>query len=265
MTWPEAILLAVVQGVTEFLPVSSSGHLAALQNYMAGFQEADLAYDVLLHAGTLVAVVVYYWRDLARMALALVQSGPDTVPARRLVWLVGAGTVPAAAGYFLLGDWVEATFRSLTVIALGFLLTGSILYATRRRGAGGRPEPALRWRDALGIGAAQMVALLPGVSRSGSTIAAGLALGLDRELAVRYSFLLSVPAILGGNLIKAPLLLAPGAPVGMWLVGAAVSAVVAYASIHVLLRAVRTGHLGAFSVYCWALGAAILAHQALGG
>ena len=259
MSWAEALLLAVVQGLTEFLPVSSSGHLATIQNYVSGFQEADLAYDVLLHAGTLVAVLIYYWKDLARMARSLVSTGPEAAASRRLMWLVGAGTVPAAAGYVLLGDWFEESFHSLVGIGAGFLFTGAVLFLIRRKGSEGRGEPAMRWGDALGVGTAQMVAILPSVSRSGLTIAAALALGLNRELAVRYSFLLSIPAIAGANLVKARLLLAPGIPLGMWLTGAAISLVLAYATIHILLRVVRTGHLAVFAYYCWAVGAAVLA------
>ncbi len=264
MTWAQALLLAVVQGLTEFLPVSSSGHLAALQNYLTGFREADLAYDVLLHVGTLVAVLIHYRRDLLRMALSFGRRGPESAAARRLVWMVALGTLPAAAGYFFLGDWIEASFRSLIVIAGGFLVTGTILYATRRRGERGRSEAGMGYRDALAVGAAQCVALLPGVSRSGSTIAAALAVGLERELAVRYSFLLSIPAILGGSVVKAPQISSAEGHLGMWLTGALVAAAVAYGSIHILLRAVRGGHLMPFAIYCWLLGASILAHQVIG-
>jgi undecaprenyl-diphosphatase len=258
MSWAEAMLLAVVQGLTEFLPVSSSGHLAAIQNYAAGFGEADLAYDVLLHAGTLVAVVIYYWQDLTGMARSLVSTGAEAAASRRLMWMVGAGTVPAAVGYLLFADWIEGTFSSMTGIGVGFLVTGAVLFATRMMGREGRGEAALRWSDALIIGVAQMVAMLPSVSRSGSTIAAALWLGLDRGLAVRYSFLLSIPAIVGANLVKARVLLTPGLPLGMWLIGAAISLVLAYATIHILLRVVRTGHLAVFAYYCWAVGAAVL-------
>jgi undecaprenyl-diphosphatase len=261
MSWAEAMLLAVVQGLTEFLPVSSSGHLAILGDFLSESGEVDLAYVVLLHLGTLLAVVAYYRRDLARMALSLFNSGPEAAAARRLVWLLAAGTLPAAAAYLVAGDWIEASFNSLTVVGVGFLITGTVLYATHRLGRRGRPEAGMRWRDALGVGAAQGVALLPGISRSGSTIAAALSLGLDRELAVRYSFLLSIPAILGGNLVKARHLLAPGVPLTLYFAGAAVAAVVAYASIHVLLRIVRRGHLSYFAFYCWILGAGLLIQQ----
>jgi undecaprenyl-diphosphatase len=198
------------------------------------------------------------------MALSLVGGGPQAGASRRLMWLVGAGTLPAAVAYMLLGDWVDTAFGSLPAIAVGFLVTGTVLFATRRSPELGRGEPQMRWRDALLVGAAQGVALLPGISRSGSTIAAALFLGLDRELAVRYSFLLSIPAILGANVIKGARLLDGALPLGVCAAGTAVAAVVAYASIHFLLRIVRRGRLPAFAYYCWALGAAILIEQALG-
>jgi undecaprenyl-diphosphatase len=262
--WAEALLLAIVQGLTEFLPVSSSGHLSAIENYRSGFGDGDLEYLILLHFGTLVAVVAYYWQDLWRMALSLAGAGPQAAASRRLLWLVGAGSVPAALAYFFLGDWVDAAFGSLAAIGAGFLATGVILFTTRRVSSAGRGEPLMRWRDALLVGAAQGMALLPGVSRSGSTIAAALFVGLDRELAVRYSFLLSIPAILGANVIKGARLLDGALPPAICVAGTLVAAAVAYASIHFLLRVVRRGHLPIFAYYCWALGAAILIEQALG-
>jgi undecaprenyl-diphosphatase len=262
--WVEALLLAIVQGLTEFLPVSSSGHLSAIQNYLSGFGDGDLEYLVLLHFGTLVAVIAYYRRDLWRMVLSLAGAGPQAAASRRLMWLVGAGTAPAALAYLLLGDWVDAAFGSLSAIAAGFMATGAILFATRRTSPAGRGEQQMRWRDALLVGAAQGVALLPGVSRSGSTIAAALFAGLDRELAVRYSFLLSIPAILGANVVKGARLLDGSLPPAICVAGTLLAAGVAYASIHVLLRVVRRGSLPIFAYYCWALGAAILFEQGLG-
>jgi undecaprenyl-diphosphatase len=261
--WAEALLLAVVQGLTEFLPISSSGHLSAIENYLSGFGDGDLEYLVLLHFGTLVAVVAYYRRELWRMARGLTGAGPQAAAARRLVWLVGAGSVPAALAYLLLGGWVDAAFGSLAAIGAGFLVTGTLLFATRRAPLAGRAEPQMRWRDALLVGAAQGVALLPGLSRSGSTIAAALFVGLERELAVRYSFLLSIPAILGANLVKGARLLDGSLPLPICVAGTLVAAAVAYASIHCLLRLVRRGHLPAFAYYCWTVGAAILVEQAL--
>lgn len=261
MSWGEAILLAVVQGLTEFLPISSSGHLAALQNYLTGFRGADLAYDVLLHIGTLVSILAYFRRDLWGMARGLVGSDPRAAASRRLMWMVGAGTVPTGIVYLLFGEWIEASFGSLVAIGVAFLATGTILFTSRLARGQGRPEPLMRWGDALAVGAAQGVALLPGVSRSGSTIAASLLLGLDRELAVRYSFLLSIPAILAAAVVEGRHLDAAGAPLEIYLTGAAVAAVVGYASIHALLRVVRAGRLSAFALYCWAVGAGILIQQ----
>ncbi|MEE9219478.1 MAG: undecaprenyl-diphosphate phosphatase [Acidobacteriota bacterium] len=266
MSWAEALLLAVVQGLTEFLPISSSGHLAALQHYLSGFGAGDLAYDVLLHAGTLVSVLAYFRDDLARLARGLIGRGGEVGGSRRLLALLLVSTLVTTGVYLLFGGWIKASFESLTTIGVMFLVTGSILFSTRWGPAGALAAPAMRWRDAAGIGAAQGLALLPGISRSGSTIAAGLLLGLERDLAVRYSFLLSIPAILGALALIAAgeqRLVFDGGALGIYLSGAAVAALVGYGSIHVLLKVVRAGRLGLFAFYCWALGAGILLQQTL--
>lgn len=260
MSWGEALLLALVQGLTEFLPVSSSGHLAALQNYISGFKGGDLAYEVLLHVGTLAAVLVYYRRDLWGMLRGLIGNDPRAAASRRLMWMVAAGTLPTGIIYFLFKKPIEASFGNLASIGAGFLLTGAVVYFTPRAG-GGRPEALMRWRDAVVIGVAQGAALLPSISRSGSTIAAALYLGLDRELAVRYSFLLSIPAIVGAVAFEGSGIAGAGAAPAVYLTGTAIAGIVGYASIGVLLKLVRAGRLAGFAYYCWILGAAILLQQ----
>ncbi|MEE9231737.1 MAG: undecaprenyl-diphosphate phosphatase [Acidobacteriota bacterium] len=264
MSWAEALLLAVVQGLTEFLPVSSSGHLAALQNYLSGFDPDDLAYDVLLHVGTLLSVLVYFHRDLWELGCGFMGRGSRVRVARRLVGLLLLSTTITGIIFLFLGEWVKASFGSLTTIGLMFLMTGSILFATRWAPAPLRSETRMRWRDAIGVGAAQGLALLPGISRSGTTIAAALLLGVDRETAIRYSFLLSIPAILGAVLSLAVgeshLVFQPSS-LGIHLAGAGVAALVGYGAIHMLLKIVRSGHLAHFAFYCWTLGAFILVQQ----
>ncbi|MCZ6777486.1 MAG: undecaprenyl-diphosphate phosphatase, partial [Acidobacteria bacterium] len=239
-------------------------HLAALQNYLSGFDPDDLAYDVLLHVGTLLSVLVYFHRDLWDLGCGFVGRGSRVRVARRLVGLLLLSTTITGIIFLFLGEWVKASFGSLTTIGLMFLMTGSILFATRWAPAPLRSETRMRWRDAIGVGAAQGLALLPGISRSGTTIAAALLLGVDRETAIRYSFLLSIPAILGAVLSLAVgeshLVFQPSS-LGIHLAGAGVAALVGYGAIHMLLKIVRSGHLPHFAFYCWTLGAFILVQQ----
>ena len=259
----QALLLGVLQGATEFLPVSSSGHLV-LVPWLLGWPASSLTFDAVVHWGTAVAVIAYFWRDWVALAGAAIKSvnrqigksANSTSEAGR-VWLILLGTVPAALIGYLLEDFFEEMFAR-PIAAAGFLLiTAALLAASERLGRRQRDLDTLNWLDALLIGLAQALAIFPGISRSGSTIAAGLARGLRRESAARFSFLLATPIILGAGLFKVTDLaqaggLAAQAPV---LVAGFVSAgVVGFGCIHLLLRYLQRRPLYPFAIYCAAGG-----------
>ena len=284
----QALFLGALQGATEFLPVSSSGHLV-LVPWLMGWDAPGLAFDVVVHWGTAAAVVVYFWRDwlalfralpLARLwssSRSASQSRPDSErgtppdgephqsPDRadpRLLWLILVGTVPAAvAGYFLedqIGEWF-----SRPVIAAGFLLlTAAVLATSERLGKRERGLRSLTWTEALLVGLAQALAILPGISRSGATIAAALGLGLRRGAAARFSFLLSTPVILGAGLLKLLDLVQArelAAQAAGLVIGFVAAGVVGFGCIHFLLRYLQHRRLYPFAIYCAAVGVVFLA------
>src|SRR5215218_1652158 len=218
----EAVILGVVQGLTEFLPVSSSGHLL-LGQYFLGLDQDQfgLAFDVALHMGTLVAIVSYFWRDLIRMALAFLRSfgHRDLVndPDQRLAYLVIASTVPATLIGFLFEGFFESTVRSPWVVVFNFVLVGLLFLVAEAVGSHRRKASKLGFGEAFGIGLAQATALVPGVSRSGATITLGLFLGLRREEAAKFSFLMSVPIIAGAGGLQLGEVLAEGMNPHEWL------------------------------------------------
>ena len=273
----KALVLGAVQGLTEFLPVSSSGHLVVLQRLL-DFSEPPVLTTVVLHVGTLLATAVVFRRDLARLAVsvpAALSRRSASDPDARLLLLLAAGSVPTAALGLLFRDAFERAFSSLFAVGIGFLATASILGATRlaRAGASGRTAAAMRLTDALAIGLAQGVAIAPGVSRSGATIAVALLLGLDRDLAGRYSFLLSLPAVLGANLLEINFAgglgggggggaaIASAAPLLAGGLAALLSGVLA---LTVFMGLVRRGRIHGFAYYCLAAGIATLVLAATG-
>lgn len=265
-----AILLGALQGATEFLPVSSSGHLVIAQDLLGVRMEngALVAFDVCLHVGTLAAVCAVFWRDLADMARALLglrPAAPDggerlsTAQARRLALLIVVGTIPAVILGFTLKDFFESLFTDAVAAAGMLLVTGFILFGTRFVKHNPTGLPQMRWWQALVVGIAQAVAIVPGISRSGSTIAGGLYLGLDRGLAARFAFLLAIPAIGGAALLQGKdiMLLSAGDAVAA-VVGTVVSAVVGFVCVKWMLSIVRHRHFSWFAYYCWAAGLAVL-------
>jgi undecaprenyl-diphosphatase len=251
----KAILLGLIQGLTEFLPVSSSGHLVIFQD-LFGFHENSLLFDVFLHVGTLVPVVIVF-RNEIRTLLTTRRTWPA---------LLVAGTVPIALVGLLLHKQIETTFETvrwvgpLLLVNAGVLLAGGPLAGLHQR------KRAPGWRHALAVGVAQAAAIMPGISRSGTTISTGMATGLDREDAARFSFLLAIPAIVLALVYKLSILPARGAAVGpaMWgaiAVGTLVSMLVGYAALRVLLAVVRRRRLGRFGWYCLAVGAASLVYH----
>jgi len=240
----------LIQGLTEFLPVSSSGHLVLIPALL-GFEEPSLAASVMLHLGTLLAVVAYYRTDLLR--LLHLRRDPE---ARRILLLLAIGTVPAALVGLTLHGPVETVFSEPWLVAVALMVTGAILLFSLLVGKGVRRLAEGRWTDGVVVGLAQAFALLPGISRSGMTIAAGMAQGFQRKEAARFAFLLSIPAIAGAALLDGMDLVERGGFTSDLLLGMAVAAVVGYLAIAGLIRVlVRVGLLP-FALYCLAFGTA---------
>jgi undecaprenyl-diphosphatase len=239
------IILGLVQGLTEFLPVSSSGHLVLVPG-MLGWDEPPLGLTVLLHLGTLIALLVYFRAEIIGLVLGLLGQGPDPAASRRIVRFLVIGTIPAVIAGVTLGGFFEDTFQRPYESSIELFITACILVATERSGERAKRHD-LDDQRAGAIGVAQAVAILPGISRSGSTIGTGLLCGLSREEATRFSFLLSIPAIGGAgvlDLAKGDLVISAAS-----IAGTVVSGLVGFASIHYLLRFVRTHSLDVFAGY----------------
>jgi undecaprenyl-diphosphatase len=261
----EGCLLGLLQGLTEFLPVSSSGHLAIAQHFLPGRSQDPVAVDVALHLGTLVAVLVYFARDLRGIARGAIDPAAGPSHARSWLGLIVLASVPGFITYETFGVRIEETFESLPVIGVNLMFTASVLAATGLVRAGSREESGMRAADALLIGMAQSLALLPGISRSGMTIAAGLLLGLRGEVAARFSFLMSIPAILGAEMVKLPVMLSvPREEAGAVLAGTIVAGLAGLVAIELLIRLVRGEKLRYFALYCGVLGA-LTVLKGLGG
>lgn len=260
-----ALLLGVVQGVTEFLPVSSSGHLLLGQYFLGVDGEAfGLSFDVALHVGTLVAVVWFFRRDLTRMGFALVRSlrvRNLSDPDGRLACLIVASTFPAALVGYLFEDFFASAIRSPWIVVSALVLVGVLFLVGESVGQKHREASKLTFREAVGVGVAQAAALVPGVSRSGATITLGLFLGLRREEAARFSFLMSVPIILGAGgsqfaeLVEAGM---DGRGALLFGVGMTSSAVVGYLAIRFFIGYVAHHSLKAFAYYRFALAAVVV-------
>ena len=265
MTILEAIVLGILQGLTEFLPVSSSGHLVLMQHFL-GIKESQVFFDVMLHFGTLGAVIIVYHqliRALVRTSfLALVQgdfyqhplSTIGKTPHLRLIWFLLLGSIPTGLIAVLFKDSLEAIFGKPIVVACMLIITGIILQLSRLGQKRPRAEAPLRaWHTPL-IGIAQGLAITPGISRSGSTISISLLLGLSPQVAAQYSFLLSIPAILGAVIIKlkdvGEITIAPAVIVA----GTLTSFIVGYIALRLLLAMLNRGKFSIFSYYCFALG-----------
>ncbi|MFO7626681.1 MAG: undecaprenyl-diphosphate phosphatase [Candidatus Fermentibacteraceae bacterium] len=242
----ESMALAAIQGLTEFLPVSSSGHLALASAFM-NVPAGSMAFEVVLHLGTLVAVLLVYGKDLSSIAAGVVRGCRES---RLMALSLIVASVPAGIAGIFLSDSIEAVFGMPLVVSVLMLLTGTVLFLTRFSPRG-RGEPGIR--RGVFIGFFQALAVLPGVSRSGLTISAGLFRGVGRAEAARFSFLLSVPAILGAAVLELPEA-EWNTSFGVLAVGFAVSALVGYAALKVLLRFVSAGALHRFCWYCWAIG-----------
>lgn len=267
--------MGFLQGVAEFLPISSSGHLA-LFTYFFGAEnpeEADLFFTVLLHFGTLVAVCVYYWRDILDMirefflGIASIASpkgnrSAPPPPARRLVLMIVIATLPLFV-ILPFKSKIEAAFTNVVFVSVALIATGFLLFFSDRMAKGRKTAKNAAMKDALLVGCAQAVGTLPGISRAGSTISAGMLCGFDRTFAVRFSFLMSLPAVFGANLLELIDVVREGSfepkLLPVYLVGMAVAGVVGYFSIRLVNLLADKGKFGRFAYYCWAVGLVSLA------
>jgi undecaprenyl-diphosphatase len=257
-----AVLLGVVQGLTEFLPVSSSAHLILARAFFGWEIPADfgLAFDVALHVGTLAAIVAYFYREILAMVAAvpgLWSADPD--PSARLAQRIVVGTLPVVVIGLLFNDFIEERLRTPAVAAVALAVGAAVMMAAERLGERRRDEGAVTWLDSVLIGIAQACALVPGVSRSGATISIGMFLGLRRDAAARFTFLLAIPAMLaaaGKEGLELRHMNLTGADVQMMAIGVIVSALVGYLTIKYFLRFLAGNRLDVFAYYRWALAAA---------
>ncbi len=263
MTWWQALFLGILQGVTEFLPISSSGHLVIVP-WLLGWPSASLVFDTLVHWGTLGAVLLYFRRDILFYLNAGWQSLRERsleVPGARVAWAIAVGTVPGVLAGAFLEDLFEQLFQSPQAAGGFLLVTAFLLTVSERLGRRIRSLESIHLTDGWLIGMAQALAITPGISRSGATIAAGLMRGLEREAAARYSFLLGIPLIFGAGLLQVAQLLAgveQAEPPGFLLLGFTAAFLSGLMAIHGLLQFVRRYPLYGFAVYCVLLAAVVL-------
>ena len=267
MSLLNAMILGLIQGIAEFLPISSSGHLSILNNlfHMTTTENGHMFFDVLRHRGTLFSVCVVYWQDIVQMfyeVLGFLHAGPLAgerrahYPAARLFLMIVLGTLPL----FLIlpiNDMMEGLYYKSVFIGVMLVLTGCILYISDKMQQGKKTEKNMSMLDAIIIGLCQAAATIPGLSRSGTTITAGLATGLRRDFAVKYSFLLSLPAVLGANILAFAKAIRTGVDwscLPAYLVGTVVAILSGIASISLLKHIAAKGKFGGFAYYCWVVG-----------
>lgn len=257
------ILLGILQGLTEFLPISSSGHLVLLPALLHWNipEEKAFVFNILVQVATLLAVIIYFWKDLEKIILAvfngIIKSKPFEDSQARLGWYIVLATIPAGLAGLLIKDVVEEAFSSPTLVAIFLLITAMLLVVSERIGKRQRDLQSMNWLDALMIGIGQILAIFPGISRSGATISTGMARNFNRESAARFSFLMSIPIMLAaGSLAMLDLLAMPQAI--QWLPefipGFIASAITGYLSIRWLLKFLVSRTLYGFSIYCALFG-----------
>lgn len=260
-----AIILGAVQGISEFLPISSSGHLVLVPALLG--IETGLAFDTILHIGTLVAIFTFFWKDIINLIKGFILSiidlteGVDIfkrelhrVPEKRFAWLIIVGTIPTGIMGILLKDAIETIFRGTLFVGIFLLVTAAVLYYSERHSSGQITQKDMSFKQALIVGICQGIAVFPGISRSGSTIASGLCLGLNREYAARYSFLLSIPAVIGAGLIQIKDIATLDASVSVLLAGFISSVIFGYLSIKLLMKMIKGWSLDIFAYYCTIIG-----------
>lgn len=267
MSYFEAIILGLVQGLAEFLPISSSGHLALLQQAFGIHEDKVLLFAVLLHVGTLISVFIIYWKDIWELIVELCLTIRDLCtgkglrlaerPIRKLGVMIIVATIPTAIIGLVFSDFFDSLYNSVIPIGVGLIITGFLLIFAEKKGEGNRGIQQMNFRNAIFVGLVQGVAICPGISRSGSTLFGSLICNLDRKFAVKFVFLISIPSILGSAVLEAPAALEAGvtaAEVGPVLVGMLVAAVSGLVAIKTMIKIVSDKKLSYFSYYVWALG-----------
>lgn len=276
MTYFEAVILGLVQGLAEFLPISSSGHLALLQQWFGIDENKVLLFAVLLHVGTLISVFVVYWKDIWELIVELCLTIRDLVtgkglrleerPVRKLGVMIIVATIPTAIIGLLFNDLFDKLYTSVLPIGIGLIITGFLLILAERTGNSIRGIDRMNFRNALFIGTVQGIAICPGISRSGSTLFGSLICNLDRKFAVKFVFLISIPSILGSAIMEAPDAIEAGmdmAQLGPVIVGMAVAAISGLIAIKTMIKIVSDKKLSYFSYYVWVLGAIVVLYSTL--
>lgn len=267
------IILGLIQGLTEFLPISSSGHLALIQSFYPGLDDTDILLDILLHLGTLFVVFIYYRKDIGAICRAVFSTQPNSSTPegyeqfflnRRMVPLIIVGSIPTAIIGLALESFIKQHFTSLLLVGGALLMTGTGLYLADALTMS-NTKHAISYLDAFIIGIIQGIAVLPGISRSGSTISAGILLGIPRKIAAKFSFLLSIPAILGAVILEGKDLvrLTQTAQLIPSILGTFVAFAIGYFAITTLIKVVVKRKLSWFSWYCWGVGGMALAYGLL--
>jgi undecaprenyl-diphosphatase len=260
MTPLQAIALGIIQGLSEFLPISSSAHLA-LAPWLFGWEDPGLAFDVALHFGTLLAVLWYFrmeWVTLVKAAFGIITTGRIETPEKRRVIYLIIATIPGAIGGYLLQSRAESAFRSPQIIAIALIVMGIVLWLVDKLVDQRRILGEMRWVDSLLIGLSQVIALIPGVSRSGSTITTARGLRFDRESAAEFSFLMSMPIIAAAVVLEGPKALHEGGLTNELMSGVVASAISGWLAISILMRYVSRHSYGIFAFYRVALGLVVL-------
>ena len=271
MTYFEATVLGLVQGLAEFLPISSSGHLALLQNWFGIDETKVLLFTVLLHVGTLISVFIMYWKDIWELIVELVLTIKDLCtgkglrmeerPVRKLGVMIIVATIPTAIIGLLFNDFFDSLYTSVIPIGVGLIITGFLLVFAEKKGESDRGIKQMNLRNAIFIGTVQGIAICPGISRSGSTLFGSLICNLDRKFAVKFVFLISIPSILGAAILEAPAAIEAGvslSQLGPVLWGMAVAAVAGIVAIKSMIKIVSDKKLSWFSYYVWILGLVVV-------
>ena len=267
MGYIEAIVLGLVQGLSEFLPISSSGHLALLENLFEIKEESVLFFAVLLHIGTLVSIFIVYHEDIYALIKELgllfkdIFSGKglriEERPIRKLGIMIIVSSIPTAIMGLLFSNFIDKVFGSLIVISICWIITGFILFFSEKLKSNSKEIEGMKYRNAIFIGICQGLAIMPGISRSGSTIVGSLVTGLKREFAVEFAFLISIPAILGSAILEFPKAIKAGiepSTIGPMIVGFLVAAISGYFAITTMIRIVSKHKMIYFSYYVWVIG-----------
>ncbi len=274
MTYFEATILGLVQGLAEFLPISSSGHLALLQSWFKIDESKVLLFTVLLHVGTLISVFIVYWKDIWELIVELVLTIRDLCtgkglrmeerPVRKLGVMIIVATIPTAIIGFAFGDFFDSLYTSVLPIGIGLIITGFLLVFAEKINTGNREIKQMNCRNAIFIGVVQGIAICPGISRSGSTLFGSLVCNLDRKFAVKFVFLISIPSILGSAILETPAAIEAGvtaSQLGPVIWGMAVAAISGLVAIKGMIKIVSDKKLSWFSYYVWALGLAVVIYS----